>query len=386
MKQPLIFTTLLVLLLSLTSSPASSEDTIRIGVSLGLTGRFAAPAEMQEKGYRLWERDVNKRGGILGKKVEMIIRDDEGSPEKSRAIYRDFFDRGLDLVFAPYQSDIAYAATGLIEKYGYPTLAPGASDDRIWQRGFKNIFGVYSPASRYFIGFLELIASKRLKTVAIAYANTGWSKTAAAGAEKWAGEFGLYVVYKKLYANNDDIMKIAGELKTLKPDAIVLCSYLEDSVAFVKALKALNYFPKAFSASVGPAMPEFSERLGIDAEHVFGASLWEPNYRLPYPDIRAFINDFNKTYGHEPSYHAAATYAAGMILEKAVIKAGSLNKSRIKDALQDMNILTLLGIYRVDARGLQVGHRPITLQWQKGKKEIVWPRAMQTASPIIGAK
>ncbi len=378
---------LIVSLIVSVAGHAYADNIIRIGVSLGLTGKYAAITRLQEEGYRLWERDVNKRGGILGKKVRLIIKDDEGDPEKSVSIYRGFFkNKEVDLVFAPYQSDIAYVATQVIEQYGYPTIVSGASDDRIWQRGFKNIFGLYSPASRYFLGFLDLAASKMLKSLAIVYSSELWSRTAAEGAAKWGKEFGLKVVYKMKYSNNNEIMEISRKLKAINPDAVVVCSYFEDSVEFVRAFKKVGFFPKALCEGIGPAMPEFYKRLGRDAEDIYGPSMWETNYRMPYPNNRQFIEDFIDYYHHEPNYHAASAYAAGILLEKAIIKAGSFNRNRLRKALSDMDTLTLIGRYHVDDTGLQLGHRPITIQWQNGKKEIVWPRAMQTTQPIIGAE
>src|SRR5213075_2418137 len=104
-----------------TAGPASSADPappLRIGVSLGLSGTYAAISDMQKKAYRLWEHDVNQRGGILGRKVELIIRDDKSDPEISKRIYVDYIEREkVDFVFGPYSSAITAVVAPVTEQH-----------------------------------------------------------------------------------------------------------------------------------------------------------------------------------------------------------------------------------------------------------------------------
>ena len=99
---------------------------------------------------------------------------------------------------------------------------------------------------------------------------------------------------------------------------------------------------------------------------------------------RTFLASFRALHGiNEPAYQAAIAYAAGQILEKAVDKAKSLERSKIRQALSKLETYTILGRYKVDSTGIQIKHFPLTMQWQKGKKEIVWPEEMQTAKPVF---
>jgi len=149
-----------------------SGGEIKIAGSLGLTGKYRDIADMQYKGFMLWEEEVNKKGGLLGKKVKVLIHDDRSDPETAKRLYETIIvEEKADLIFTPYSSEITEAVAPVVEQYGYPVITSGASSDRLWQKGYKNIFGLYSPASTYASGFLELLVLKGLKTIAIIYAD-----------------------------------------------------------------------------------------------------------------------------------------------------------------------------------------------------------------------
>ena len=121
--------------------------------------------------------------------------------------------------------------------------------------------------------------------------------------------------------------------------------------------------------------------LGADSELTFVNTLWEP--RVKFPGSQTFLAGFRAVHGIEPSYHAAVAYAGGQVLEAAVNSAKNFDRSRIRQALSKMETYTIIGRYKVDQTGIQIKHFPLALQWQKGKKEIVWPEEMQTAKPIF---
>lgn len=211
----------LLFLLSLPIAPASATEPIKIGLTLGLTGKYSEMSDMQMKGFRLWERDVNKRGGILGRNIELVIHDDKSDTETAKALYEYLIKRvRVDLVFSPYSSEITEAILPVTEKYGYPVLTSGASADRLWQKGYKNNFGVYTPASKYAVGFLELLVANGLNDIAIVYADDSFSKDIAAGTKKWADRFGLKVVlFEGFKKETTELKEIVWpeEIRTAKP-------------------------------------------------------------------------------------------------------------------------------------------------------------------------
>ncbi len=383
MKRLNLLVLLIIFLPCLLPKPAEASEPIRIGLTLGLTGKYSEMSGMQMKGFRLWERDVNNKGGILGKNVQVIIYDDKSDSRIAKAFYEHLILRDkVDLVFGPYSSEITEAILPVTEKYGYPLLAPGASADWLWQKGYKHIFGVYMPASKYAVGFLELLVKRDLKNVSIAYADDSFSKAIAVGTKVWAERFGLNVVlYDEFKKGTKDLSHVAWKTKEAGADALIVCGHLEESIDMKISLKKIAWHPKVYYASVGPAMQAFYERLGANADGVFSSSQWEPYTR--FPNSRKITDSFLKNYKTMPSYHAAAAYATGQILESAVKKATSLDRDKIRDILSAMDTMTVVGRYGVDKTGLQIKHFNLIIQWQKGKKEIVWPEELKTAKPIF---
>ncbi|MDP2277624.1 MAG: amino acid ABC transporter substrate-binding protein [Nitrospirota bacterium] len=373
------------LLLFLTVLPISAAESIRIGLTLGITGKYSEMSDMQMKGFKLWEKEVNSRGGILGRKVEFIIHDDKSDPQTAKFLYEDLIlSNKVDLVLGPYSSGITEAILPVTEKYGYPVLASGASADSLWQKGYKYVFGIYAPAGKYTLGFLELLVKNDLQDVAIIHADDLFSKDIASGTKKWAERFGLNVVlyegFKKGVENLDDIAKKA---KASKAQVLIVCGHFNESVNMRLSLKRINWYPKAYFASVGPAMSEFHGKLKSDANYAFSSSQWEHSGGGKTPGCNEFYNAYIQGYNEEPSYHAATAYASGQILESAIKKAGSLDREKIRVILSSMDAISILGRYGVDKRGMQIKHFNLIIQWQNGKKKVVWPEELKTANPIF---
>ncbi|MCL5063180.1 MAG: amino acid ABC transporter substrate-binding protein [Nitrospiraceae bacterium] len=385
MKRLNLLVLLIIFLPCLLLKPANASEPIKIGLTLGLTGKYSEMSDMQMKGFRLWERDVNNKGGILGRKVQVIIYDDNSDSRIAKAFYEHLILRDkVDLVFGPYSSEITEAVLPVTEQYGYPVLAAGASADKLWQKSYRYVLGVYTPASKYVVGFLEMLVMNGFKDIAIVHADDSFSKDVASGAKKWAGRFGFNVLlfegFKKGTKNLDDI---AQKAKTSKAQTLIMCGHFDESVNMRLSLKNIGWYPKAYFASVGPTMQAFHERLGANADGVFSSSQWEHHGGLIPPGCHEFYDSYIKTYGEEPSYHAATAYAAGQILGTAVKKAESLDRDKIRDILSAMDTMTIIGRYGVDRTGMQIKHFNLITQWQNGKKEIVWPEELRTAKPVF---
>lgn len=359
---------------------------ILVGGSLSLTGRYAAMGKMQERGYRLFEKEVNASGGLLGRPVTLRILDDGSDPDKVRRIYEDLLKRRrVTLAISPYSSELTLVAADVAEKYRYPMLAAGASSGKIWETSRKYIFGVYSTADRYFIGFLGMCAMHGMQNVAIVGFGDSFSLSSAEGAKTWTEEFGLKTAR---YTILDDrgapaLAREAKEIAEAGPDAVIVAGHLHETVGMRKALQEAGAKFRVFAGSVGPALPQFLEMAGELAEGVFGASQWEPDERIPYPGNIAFVKAFRSEYGMDPSYHAASAYASMQLLSMAVRESGSTDRKKIRANLLSVEHGTILGPFRLRKDGTQIGHRSIIIQWQNGKKEIVWPQKMRTARPVF---
>jgi branched-chain amino acid transport system substrate-binding protein len=139
--------------------------------------------------------------------------------------------------------------------------------------------------------------------------------------------------------------------------------------------------PRAYYATVGPAAPQYRQRLQDDAEATFSSSQWEPS--STFPGAKQFAQSYSATYHDMPSYQAASAYAAGQILEAAVGKIHSLDREKLRDALSALDTVTILGRYGVDHAGRQIRHFSTTVQWQQGKKEIVAPEDLATKPAVF---
>ncbi|MFH2058086.1 MAG: amino acid ABC transporter substrate-binding protein [Pseudomonadota bacterium] len=368
-----------------TTSTHASQNNFQIGLSLSLTGNYAQMGAMQKKGYTLWQKTINDKGGLLGKKVELLIQDDESLPDKARSIYITHIEKTkVDLVIGPYSSGISEAILPVVEQHKYPTLLSGASADRLWTKGYQYAFGVYTPASKYTVGFLQMLVKYKLKKIAIISANDAFSTTLSENTKKWAERFGLQVIHTiYIKKGTKNLGPAASEINELNPDVVIVCGHLDESIAVKKALNHVNWFPRAYYASVGPAMQSFYNILGHDSELTFSSSQWEIDACSKYPFGKEFVELFTNTYQQEPSYQAATAFAAGMILELAVQKANSLDRERLRNMFSQMDTMTLIGRYGVDKNGKQRRHFPLIIQWQQGKKKVVWPEQIKTTDPIF---
>ncbi len=363
----------------------STAAPIRIGVSLGLSGIYENIARHQERAYRLWEKRVNEGGGILGREVRVIIRDDQSDSEVAKRIYEDFVSKEkVEFLFGPYSSPITAAVAPLAEEHGFPMLVAGAAADGIWKHGYKNVVGIYAPAGRYAVGFLALMSEVGIERVAIVGVDDVFSLSVAEGARKWAPQYGLRLTtFIVVPMGKPELGRAAETARQSGAQALLLSGHFTEAVQMREALKRIGWSPAAYYATVGPAVPKYFDQLGIDANGTFFTSLWEPRDDLRYPGSAEFLHEFVVSYGEPPSYQAATAYAAGQILEQAIRKAGSADRALVRQALFSLDTNSIMGRYSVDRTGAQSKGLPLIVQWQGKRREIVWPPQMRTAAPVV---
>jgi branched-chain amino acid transport system substrate-binding protein len=367
------------------SAAGPAPPPLRIGVSLGLTGTYAQLGRLQSHAYHLWQKDINDRGGILGRQVQVIVVDDRSDPEVAKTIYQGFIERDhLDFVFGPYSSAITGAIVPIVEQRGYPTLSAGANADDLWAHGYQNLFGVHVGASRYAIGFLAVLAEAGIQRIAIVSADDGFSVQAAAGMRRWAPHYGLRVVSSSSQRkDHPDMVQAAKAARAAEAQAILVAGHFNESVAMRRALREIGWSPSAYYATIGPALEKYGVELGADAEATFSTSLWEPREDLGFTGAASFLHRFIGTYGETPSYQAAAAYAAGQILEQAILKAGTTDRAAVRQALFQLDAETIIGRFAVDRTGMQIKRFPLIIQWRGPHREIVWPPEARATSPVV---
>src|SRR3989441_3963761 len=358
--------------------PATAQGPIRIGASLSLTGTYAKLGKNQHEGYQLCIKELNAKGGLLGRKLDLVMYDDQSLPPTAVRLYEKLITEDkVDAVMGPYSSPVSEAAVNVTEKYKKVMVAPLAATTSIFKKGRKYIFMVISPAEGYLEGLVDMAAKRGLKTVAVVNEDTLFSKAAASGAVELAKKKGMQVVFTEAYPKgNTDFSALLTKLKAANPDVLAASTYFDDAVAVTRQMKELNVNPKMYGITVGGDLPEFYDLLKQNAEYIYGATQWEE--ALPYPGNKEFVEAYRKEFGREPVYHSAAGYAGCVIYLEAIKRAGSLDADRVREVLLKLETKTAFGDYKVDADGFQVAHKMITTQWQEGKKVIVWPDELST--------
>lgn len=362
-----------------------SGDPIRIGASVSTSGTNGRTGLYQQEAYQLWEAQKNASGGLLGRPVEFVIYDDQSDPTTGARLYEKLITEDeVDLVLGPYASGVTQAVAQVTEQYGQPLLVAGASANSIWESGFSMVFGVYSVAGDYFKDIITNIAPEQgYTTAAVIYEDAVFPMSTGEGAVRWCEEAGIEVVHEESYPQKaTDVSTLLTKIRDLNPDMLIGGSYLPDSVLIQRQAKDLSLECKLYTYSVGAAQPDFVETLGADADYVLGPSMWEPEVETP--GNQDFFTAYVEMFDREPDYHAATGYAGCQILEQALNNVGELDLEALAEELRGLEMENILpGGYKVDENGKQVGHIPLTVQWQDGEKVIVAPADIATGDIML---
>lgn len=366
-------------ILALAFSPlVQSVEPIRIGTTQSLTGHYSDQGTEQLRGLQMWAADVNARGALLGRPVEIIHYDDRSRDAGTVEGFTRLLEQDkVDLLVGPYSSSLTLKASLVAEQFNTPMVSTAASSEEIWSRGLKNIFGADTPARDYLDG-IRIAAEVGAKTIALVYARTEFGEEVAASMRDEAGD---RIIFDEGYAPEQrDFTELARRLQQADADLIFGVSYLDDSVALVEDLKALGVKPRMLGFTIGPGLREFGDKLGPDAEGVVGVVQWLRSSREP--GAQDFAYRYNRRYGANPGVYAVIGYSAGEILEAAVRLAGTTDHDAVREQLRTMYFKALIGSYNVDDTGRQIDRRNYVLQWQDGSRRLVAPEIL-AERPVI---
>jgi len=373
---------------------AQAQATIKIGASLSTTGSLAALGQNQLRGYQLCIKQENEKSGVLGRKLELIVEDDQSQPATAASIYEKLITQDkVHAILGPYGSNITDAVANVSEKYGMPMLTL-ASTRSIFKKGRKFVFMVLPPGEVFLEGLIDMAAKRGLKTVAIIGGDNIAGKAMTQATTELAKKRGLQVVLvEALPTGTTDFAALLNRVRAANPDVIAASTLFEDAVAISRQLKALNVNPKMFGVTVGADLPKFHSTLGSTAEFVYGVTPWDPALvtlraggLIPvarqYPGSKEFVESHKKEFpGADLSYQSAAGYAMCQVLTEAVKRAGALDGAKIRAAILKMDFNTVFGPFKVDGDGVQIAHKMLMFQWQDGKKAIVWPEELAADQP-----
>ena len=378
--------------LVLSETPALAQ-TVKVGVAVSLTGRFAMEGKLAYEGSKLWMEEVNKRGGInVGgrrMKVDLVFYDDKGETQTAVDLTERLITQDkVRFLFSPFSSVITQQTSVVNEKYKVLTIAPVAASDPIFERGFKYIFSVLPPSTAYFHRVLDMGAAlrNRAKTLAILAGNQQFTLIVGMGAAAYAKRLGYEIVYNdKFPTPATDLSAFITQIKAKNPDMVLVASYFQEAILASKQAKELGLCPKLLAFSVGPEIPDFAKQLGKDAEYLVGSAWWLPNMGWKGPDFGS-SQDYAKLvlekYGYVAGYHVAAGTAAGHLLQMAIEKAGSLETDKVRAALLGMDVETFWGPTKWNEQGKNVKGGQGVIQIQGGKITTVYPERIQE-KPLV---
>ncbi|MGH7385299.1 MAG: amino acid ABC transporter substrate-binding protein [Candidatus Rokuibacteriota bacterium] len=351
------------------------NNEVLIGGAISQTGPYAEPAGRQVNSIKLWVDEVNARGGLLGHKVVLQLLDDKSDIQTAIKLYEKLITEDkVDVLLAPYSSGITEAVANVNERYKMPFVAYGAASSSIWEKGRKYIFDIVAIAEDYQKGAVHLAKQIGVKRLAIIGQDSLFPRTAGKGAKEWAKKLGIEVVLDENYPTKQtDFTALLQKIKAAGADGVISNSYFADSTAQLRQMRELNINFKLYSSTVGPGLPNFAEQLGNTAEYVLGFSQWEPLPAiLKHPGMQEYTDKYEKRFGEKPNYHAGGAYGALQVTEAAVKKAGGFDSEKIREALATMEVTTVFGRYKVNAKGIN-DHEGLTFQILKGKRRVVWP-------------
>jgi len=378
-----------------TEAPAMPDEpaepqvvgTIKIGAAVSETGSAAGAGLDTRRGYLLWQDYVNDElGGInVGGDlytVDLIMYDDESDADTaSRLIEQLISEDEVDFILGPYGSGLTMATSTVSEQYGVIMVEANGSAETLFDRGYKYLFAVLSPASYYSKAAIEAANSAGAKTVVVAFEDEAFSIAIKDGVLKWADEYGLEVLAVESYpkANVDSAIfdPIMTKFKALNPDVYVNAGHRPDGIAARSAAKSIGFCPGASFFMASANFPAFAEELGDVAEYAGGSTQWQET--MSYQGIyigtpQEYYDRYVAKYdGDEPSYQSAESTAAGFALQNALETAGTLETEAVRQALLDMDIMTFYGAINFDDTGKNVAHAMAAGQILDGKFQIVWP-------------
>jgi branched-chain amino acid transport system substrate-binding protein len=366
----------------------ATAQTVKIGAPLALSGGLADEGKKQQAAYDLWLERVNAAGGINvgGKrlKAQLVTYDYQTNEQRAQQLAEKLIvDDKVNFMTAPFGSGHTKVVAGVAERYGVPIMAV-ASAEPVHNQGYKNLFGTLAPSAGLvdsMYGYVKERAAS-VKKIAIVGRDDVFPKTMATLMVGGAPRYGMQVVHQSLYPVGAlDHASAITAIKAAAPDWIYVTGYTKDLVLFRKQMSDLKVDAQIITMVTGPAYREFVDSLGPLAENVTSATWWHHATPFKGDDVfgttQAFFNAVKNKTGQDPDYVHASSAAALIALQKAIEKAGTLDRDKVRQALTELQISTFYGPIKFREDGMNsVRDLPI-IQVQGGKPVVLYPREVR---------
>jgi branched-chain amino acid transport system substrate-binding protein len=384
---------------------AQSGKPIRVGLSIAQTGPLSAAGKSGLVALQIWRDDVNARGGLLGRPVELVAYDDQGNPALTPGIYTKLLDVDkVDLLVAPYATNPTASIMPLVKRRGRLLIGNFALDANARIRHDKYFNNQpWASAQDAAAPYLELCRKLGARTIAILAADAEFSQNLAGGVRAGLKAHGLEAVYDQNYPPTTvDFSSMVRAIRAKRPDAVFVASYPADSTAVIRAVNEIGVGEsvKLFGGGmVGLQYSTIMQALGSQLNGVVNYNVWVPEKTMDFPGVRDFLARYQAKAAAanvDPLgfYLPPFDYAIGEILAQAVTATGSLDHKVLATYIRSHEMKTIVGPIRYGPTGEWANPRIVYVQFRgiadqdldqfrkPGKQVIVAPAAFQTGEVL----
>jgi branched-chain amino acid transport system substrate-binding protein len=390
-------------------APASAQsgEPIKIGFSMALTGPLAPNGKQALLGIQIWQEEVNAKGGLLGRKVELVSYDDQSNPANVPGIYTKLLDVDkVEIVMGPYGTNMNAPALPVVMPKGKVFIGFFALDinsEFHYPKYFAMLPTGSKPREAFTEGLFEVAAAQNPKpqTLALTSEDAEFARNACEGARENAKTYGFKVVYDKTFPpGTTDFSPIIRALQAANADIVVACSYPLSSVGLVQSANELGLKPKIFGgAMVGLQATVFKDRLKSKLNGIINYETWVPSPKLmePAADFFKKYQERAKGAGVDPLgyYLGGWGYADFQLIGEAIEGAKSINDDKVAEYLRSHEFKTIMGDIRFGKNGewtksgmMQVQYHNITdaanLETWRGMsyQTVLTPKDLSTGNVI----
>jgi len=372
------------------------SNTIKVGIPVSLSGQFQVQGMQALAGLQAWAEDTNRAGGVkvghsdAGRLISIVYYDDASKTAQARQTTERLItsDR-VDLLFGPYSGVLALASVQVAEGHGKLLWNQGGASDTIYQRGFKWVVGVLTPASRYLEEWLPLVrgADPNADSLAIVRASTGaFPKAVVSTVESQAGQLGFRIsLLREFEPSINDFNAVLDEVERVRPDLLLGVGRIQNDLLLAGQLARRELGLKGVAVVAAP-IQQFRDHLGEAADGFVGPSQWEASgsHRTDYGPSSAEVMASLLGKGHRTvDYPMVQAYAAGLVAQRCIEEAGTLEDSALREVAERLDFSTFYGRFKIDpVTGAQLGRSTVLVQWQQGRKVIVGP-SDQRQAPMV---
>jgi branched-chain amino acid transport system substrate-binding protein len=356
---------------------AQSGEPIKIGYSMAMTGGLGPNGKSALLAQKIWEEDINAKGGLLGRPVKLIYYDDQTNPATVPGIYTKLLDIDkVDLIIGGYGTNMLAPAMPVVMQKGkvfIGLLGLGVNSEFKYPKYFVMIPSGPHPKPAFTEGFFDIAMTQdpKPKTVAIVAADAEFSVNASDGARENAKKAGLNIVYDKRYPPaTTDFAPIVRAIQATNPDIVNINSYPPDSVGMVRAVNEIGFKPKMIGGGmVGLQNTAIKAQLGPLLNGFVNYDFWIPVPKMQFPGIADLMQKYQARSATEGVdrlgyYMAPQAYAQLQVLQQAVEATKGTDDGKLADYMHTATFKTVLGDVKFDKSGEWAQSRVLQVQFQ----------------------